>query len=206
MPDGAVFESDRPDAAARLTAAFGPQISLVTTAPNGLMLEFAAGTLCGTHIDTTEIPVAGAAAPGTLFDYAGIHIVTTSTLRRLEAAYPEGKFAIQRFRPNLVVDCADENGFVENAWAGRMLAIGADLLLRVSFPCPRCVMTTLPRIDLPLDPGILRTAAQQAQPRRFQRPSLRGRLCRCRNPGPHRPSRLGSSRRLSRRTVIESQS
>jgi len=159
-PDGTVFESDGPDFAAHLTAAFGPAVSFFSTAPGGLMLEFAAGTLGGKHIETTEIPVADAAPPGTLFDYASIHIVTTSTLRRLEAAYPEGQFAIQRFRPNLVVDCGDESGFVENAWAGRMLAIGPELLLRVSIPCPRCVMTTLPRVDLPLDPGILRTVAQ----------------------------------------------
>ena len=80
------------------------------------MLEFAPGTLGGKHAETTEIPVAGAAPPGTLFDYASIHIVTTSTLRRLETAYPAGQFAIQRFRPNLVVECPDESGFVENAW------------------------------------------------------------------------------------------
>ena len=107
----------------------------------------------------SEVPVVGT-APGSLFDYASIHIVTTATLRRLEAAYPAGQFAIQRFRPNLEVDCPAEAGFVENAWAGRTLAIGPDLVLRVSIPCPRCVMTTLPQVDLPLDPGILRTAAQ----------------------------------------------
>ena len=39
--------------------------------------------------------------------------------------------------------------------------MGPDLVLRISFPCPRCVMTTLPRADLPHDPGILRTAAEQ---------------------------------------------
>ncbi len=81
MPDGTVVQSDRPDAAAHLAVAFGPQISLVSTAPGGLMLEFAAGTLGGKHAEPTEIPVAGAAPPGTLFDYASIHIVTTSTRR-----------------------------------------------------------------------------------------------------------------------------
>jgi uncharacterized protein YcbX len=124
------------------------------------MLEFAAGTLSGIHAETTEVPIAGAAPPGMLFDYACIHIVTTSTLQRLQEAYPEGQFAIQRFRPNIVVDSIGEKGFVENSWVGRTLAIGPDLIVRVSIPCPRCVMTTLPRVDLPLDPKILRTAAQ----------------------------------------------
>jgi MOSC domain-containing protein len=58
------------------------------------------------------------------------------------------------------VDCPDESGFVENAWVGHILAFGPELRVRVSIPCPRCVMTTLPRVDLPLDPAVLRTVAQ----------------------------------------------
>ncbi|MFN0168120.1 MAG: MOSC domain-containing protein [Bryobacteraceae bacterium] len=160
LPGGEVLRSDQPDAAARLSARFGPVVSLVSSAPEGLMLEFAAGTLGGKFAEDTQAPVSGGAPPGTLFDYAAVHILTTSTLRSLQEAYPEGQFPISRFRPNLVVDCPDESGLVENAWVGRLLAIGPDLVLRVSMPCPRCVMTTLPRADLPLDPGILRTAAR----------------------------------------------
>lgn len=159
LPDGAVVDSEQPDAAALLAAAFGPQVSLRSIAPGVLMLEFAAGTLGGKYAETTEVPVAGAAPPGTHFDYACIHIVTTSALGRLQAAYQEGQFAIHRFRPNIVVDCGDETGFVENAWAGRTLTIGPEVVLRVSIPCSQCVMTTLPRVDLPLDPRILRTVA-----------------------------------------------
>jgi len=161
LPDGAVVESGEPDAVAKLFAAFGPQVSLVTSAPAGLMLEFSAGTLGGKHAETTAIPVAGEAAPGTLFDYASVHVVTTATLARLQAAYPDGQFTLQRFRPNIVVDCPGETGFVENSWTGRTLTIGSELVLRVSIPCPRCVMTTLPHADLPLDPRILRTIAEQ---------------------------------------------
>ncbi|MEE2766437.1 MAG: MOSC domain-containing protein, partial [Pseudomonadota bacterium] len=39
-------------------------------------------------------------------------------------------------------------------------AIGKEVVLNVTEPCPRCVMTTLPQGDLPRDTGILRTAAQ----------------------------------------------
>jgi uncharacterized protein YcbX len=124
------------------------------------MLEFAAGTLGGQHAETTAVPLSGAAPPGTFFDLACVHLLTTATLRRLQEAYPEGQFAVQRFRPNLVVECPGESGFVENAWIGRTVSVGPDLVLRVSQPCTRCVMTTLPRVDLPHDPGILRTAVQ----------------------------------------------
>lgn len=50
---------------------------------------------------------------------------------------------------------------MENFWAGCTLTIGSEGVLRVSIPCPRCVMTTLPRADLPLDPRILSTIAEQ---------------------------------------------
>jgi uncharacterized protein YcbX len=68
---------------------------------------------------------------------------------------------VRRFRPNIVVATApDQQGFVENDWIGRTLAIGDQVRLRITGPCPRCVMTTLPQGDLPKDAGILRTAAQ----------------------------------------------
>lgn len=106
LPDSSVVESEQPDAATILSAAFGLPITLVSTAATGLMLEFPAGTLGGKYAETTEFPVAGAAPPGTLFDYACIHILTNSSLQRLQEAYPEGQFVIQRFRPNIVIDCA----------------------------------------------------------------------------------------------------
>jgi uncharacterized protein YcbX len=43
---------------------------------------------------------------------------------------------------------------------GKTLGIGADVRVQITGGCPRCVMTTLPQADLPKDPGILRTAAQ----------------------------------------------
>jgi uncharacterized protein YcbX len=68
---------------------------------------------------------------------------------------------VRRFRPNVVVVPTNgEKAFAENAWIDRKLAIGDDVRLRVTGPCPRCVMTTLSQGDLPNDPGILRTAAQ----------------------------------------------
>src|SRR5207245_11325752 len=84
----------------------------------------------------------------------------TSTLRELQAAYPAGEFAVERFRPNLVVDCRDD-GFPENDWVGRELTVGPDARLRVTIPCPRCVVSTLPRESLPQDPNILRTILAQ---------------------------------------------
>ena len=98
---------------------------------------------------------------GTFFDCAVVHLLTTATLDRLHQLYPQGRFEVPRFRPNIVVEPgAGEQGFVENAWIGHTLAIGESVRLGITGPCGRCVMTTLAQGDLPHDPGILRTAAQ----------------------------------------------
>jgi uncharacterized protein YcbX len=101
---------------------------------------------------------------GTFFDLATIHLLTTLTLDRLRELYPPGRFEARRFRPNIIVAPeAGASGFVEQTWVGRTLAVGEQVRLRVTGPCPRCVMTTLPQADLPCDVGILRTAVQHAQ-------------------------------------------
>jgi uncharacterized protein len=98
---------------------------------------------------------------GTFFDCAVAHLLTTATVDRLRELYPEGRFEVRRFRPNIVVETAGGvKGFVENDWIGGTLAIGDAVRLSLTGPCPRCVMTTLPQGDLAKDPGILRTAAQ----------------------------------------------
>jgi len=98
---------------------------------------------------------------GTFFDCALVHLLTTATLDRLRGLYPQGRFEVRRFRPNIVVETANvERDFVENGWIGQVLAIGDSVRLSVTGPCPRCVMTTLPQGDLPKDTGILRTAAR----------------------------------------------
>src|SRR5215208_7540132 len=100
----------------------------------------------------------------TFFDIAVIHILTTSTINRLRELYPEGRFEVRRFRPNIVVESASSSGkkkdFIENLWVGKKLTIGEDIVLKVTGPCTRCVMITLPQGDLPKDLGILHTVAQ----------------------------------------------
>ncbi len=98
---------------------------------------------------------------GTFFDCAVVHLLTTATVDRLRELFPEGRFEVRRFRPNIVVETASGvKDFVENGWIGRTLAIGDAVRLSITGPCPRCVMTTLSQGDLAKDPGILRTAAQ----------------------------------------------
>jgi uncharacterized protein len=101
---------------------------------------------------------------GTFFDIGVVHLLTTATLDRLRELYPQGRFEIRRFRPNVVVETeSGPKDFVENAWIGHTLTIGEEVRLSVTEPCPRCVMITLPQGDLPKDVGILRTAARHNQ-------------------------------------------
>jgi hypothetical protein len=101
---------------------------------------------------------------GTFFDTAVVHILTKATLDRLHELYPEGRFEVPRFRPNIVVSPTDgSKGFIENQWLGRTVAIGERVRIKIDLSCARCVMTTLAQRDLPKDSGILRTAAQHNQ-------------------------------------------
>jgi uncharacterized protein YcbX len=103
--------------------------------------------------------------PQTFFDIAVIHILTTSTINRLRELYPEGRFEVRRFRPNIVVESAsgEKKDFIENSWVGKKITIGEGIVLKVTAPCTRCVMITLPQGDLPQDLGILSTVARYNQ-------------------------------------------
>jgi uncharacterized protein YcbX len=158
-PDGRSFVSDGNDATTALSDAFGPSIALRSKPPEGLRLQFDAGTLGGKHAYRTSLPLASA-APGTFFDLAAVHIITTSTLRSLKEANFGKTVDVGRFRPNVIADSGDDSGFVENGWVGRTLHIGQDAVVRVSWVCPRCIMPTLAQGDLAADPKLLRTIAQ----------------------------------------------
>lgn len=111
-----------------------------------------------------EVVTDEAMPPQTFFDVAVIHLLTTSTINHLRELYPEGRFEVRRFRPNIVIEStSEEKSFVENSWVDKKLSIGEEVVLRIISPCTRCVMITLPQGDLPKDLGILRTVAKYNQ-------------------------------------------
>ena len=158
-PDGTPWTTDRADIDQRLSEGVGRPVRLTTTAPEGASLDGYWPDLdwLADRDQTFEVPL----PPGTFFDSAVIHLVTTATLDRLRKFAPQGRFETRRFRPNLVIEAADgAEGFVEDAWVGRALLLGDDVLIRITEPCPRCVMTTLPQGDLPKDPSVLRATVE----------------------------------------------
>jgi uncharacterized protein len=161
LPDGTIATSAEDDLEETLSRALGREVTFeeAQARAEGARAEEYWPDMEGLdHRDTVtdfELP------EGTFFDLAVVHLLTTATLERLRALYPAGRMEVRRFRPNIVVATGpEEQGFVENDWVGRTVSIGDEVRLRVSGPCPRCVMITLPQGDLPKDSGILRTAAQ----------------------------------------------
>ena len=159
LPDGRIIRSDDPDVDQVLSTDLGREVALDRSAPEAPSLEEYWPDMEG--LDFRDALTEETMLPGTFFDAGLVHLLTTATLERLSQLYPEGRFDVRRFRPNVVVTPTDgQTGFIENEWVGRTLAIGDEVRLRITKPCGRCVMTTLAQDDLPKDPGILRTAAQ----------------------------------------------
>jgi uncharacterized protein YcbX len=157
LPDGAAVLSSDPQVNRALSAALGREVALQVGTPNAPSLEEYWPAVEGlTHQDAVTDE---AMRVGTFFDSALVHVLSTGTLNRLRALYPEGRFEVRRFRPNVVVETSGED-FVENAWISGVLNLGDQARLSVTGPCPRCVMTTLAQGDLPPDLGILRAAAK----------------------------------------------
>jgi MOSC domain-containing protein len=159
LPDGVTVTSDDARFAELVSGALGRPVTLATAGVSQPSLE-------EYWPDMAELPyqetVTDEAMPaGTFFDLATIHVLTTATINQLRELYPEGRFEVRRFRPNVVLRTGDDDvEFVESKWVGRELRVGDEVVLQITDHCPRCVMTTLPQGDLPKDSGILRTAAR----------------------------------------------
>ncbi len=174
--DGARKRSDEPGVDDWLTRAVGRAVKLVATttplpgraayddvwpdiddlAPQ-TFIDATRSAVTDAGLAVSTLPT-GLLAPGTFQDVAPITLLTTASLRSAARAHASGRWDPRRFRANLLLEIAGD-GFVENTWLGRRLAIG-DLVLELTAATPRCIMTTLAQQDLPADPDILRSVAR----------------------------------------------
>jgi uncharacterized protein YcbX len=160
FPDGSTAMTDAHDIDERLSATLGKPVRITAAAPAAARAE---GYWPEYHwlpqpdeLFEFELP------SGTFFDGAIVHVVTSATLDRLQSLAPQSRFAVERFRPNFVIQMSDHaQAFVERDWNDQELALGDQVRLRVNRPCPRCVMTTMSQGELPKDPDVLRTIVQQ---------------------------------------------
>jgi uncharacterized protein len=175
LPDGAIVTSEQSDCNQALSKALNREVTLGATASGQVVgAHSAVPTSWAAHaeeywpdmegLDYRDTVTDFALPSGTFFDCATVHLLTTATLNRLRDFYPQGRFEVQRFRPNIVVEpVGSAQSFVEQAWIGHTLAIGDEVRLSITGPCGRCVMTTLAQGELPQDSEILRTAVQHNQ-------------------------------------------
>ena len=99
-------------------------------------------------------------APGDSFvDYAPVHLITTATLTAVTGAAGTAPRPWV-FRPNLVLATPGLNGYAENDWVGRQLAIGGQVRLEMFLPTPRCAVPTLAHGQEPGNPQVLRALSR----------------------------------------------
>jgi uncharacterized protein YcbX len=162
FPDGSAIRSTDAAVDQVLSDFLGQPVTLTATPPQDAQME---------HSDPDEVIRHGVAAVvktesrplgvGTFFNFAPLHLLTTSTLARIESL--AGAASLERYRPNIVIS-TDEEGFTENAWLNRDLRIGAELTLRVIARTPRCAVPTLAHgTAIPRDPAALRVLAGHNQ-------------------------------------------
>jgi len=177
--DGSVVHSDDPDVDGVLSRLLGRDVHLAAAGGaadgprrmeevwpdvEGLApADFIASTqiVSDTPDETvSDITVAMAAPPGTFFDLAALHLLTTSTLSALRSIAPGSDFDVRRYRPNVLVETEGE-GFVENDWVERTVSFGpSGAAMRVDLPTMRCIMTTLAQPGLERDKASLQTIAR----------------------------------------------
>jgi len=172
LPNGDETGSGDPRVDERLSDVFGRSVQLTTVAPEGnrylaVWPDFdgvmpndvrEGATIEGSEADgtLTELSLAMASAPGTFFDVSALHVLTAATLRHLGELEPASDFAVERYRPNIVIE-GSTDPFAENGWTGATLRFGNVLTASVLIPTMRCIMTTLAQRELPRDVNVLRT-------------------------------------------------
>ena len=92
-------------------------------------------------------------------DDCGVHLVTSSSLRRA-GALTGADVDARRLRPNLVLE-TDGDGFLEDGWEGFELALGPDVVLRVGPGMPRCAMIDQDHRDVGPAAPLLRTLGRE---------------------------------------------
>lgn len=178
FPDGSIKASTDSDIDEALSDLLSRPVRLKGEAEQGSVFEEVWPDIDGlappaiitaTNIGTSEdgeaisqFGIAMDAAPGTFFDVAAIHLMTTATLRRLGELDPGADFDVRRYRPNFLIGDDSDSGFPENEWAGHRVKVGG-AELEVTIPTMRCVMTTLAQGSMPQDRNTLRAIAAHNQ-------------------------------------------
>ncbi len=183
LGDGQTVSSDGPDVNARLSGALDHPVTLWPLLPPDALDHYRRGAGDTDDLDAELRSIFGRepdeplpdlsvfpaeifefeSPPGTYFDAFPILLITRQSLASLAALAPDSRIDVRRFRPNIVIDTADDGDtpWPELSWMGRTVRVGP-VELDVVAPCPRCVMITRAFADLPQDRGLMRTVVRDA--------------------------------------------
>jgi uncharacterized protein YcbX len=154
LPNGETHTGPGPATDAALSGWLGRPVRLVaaTDQPSSTAEYFADAT------DDTSAAIAWTMPVGRFVDAMPVLLVTTSSLRKGRSLYPDGQWDVARFRPNVLIDLADD-GWAEDSWCGRTLHIGTAAITPAA-PCERCTMVTRPQPGLARDLEIYKVLAR----------------------------------------------
>lgn len=160
LPSGETVRSDEDNVDEILSESFGRKVTLHNPSQQNVQFEGYVPK------EIEELPDRGTIftrnSPNeTFFDIAMIHLITTNTIDALRKLTPSSRVEARRFRPNIIINVPDVEGFVEQTWVGKTLHIGKEVQLKIIQPTKRCVMTTLAQGDLPQDINILKTIVKE---------------------------------------------
>ena len=96
-----------------------------------------------------------------VFDTFPLSLITTQTIARLGEMVGE-ELDVLRFRPNILVEAADDTPFQEDTWVGRVIRVGA-MHMRVDQRDGRCVVITIDPATSERNAAILRTVTDKRQ-------------------------------------------
>ena len=154
LPDGDVLIAPSAHADDVLSKWIGRRVTLVHAESFGAGV----GEYFQDATDDNSAVVSWTMPPGRFVDALPLLVVTTASLRQGRALHPDGAWETRRFRPNIVVD-VDDDGWVEDAWCGRTVRVGA-AAVQPAVPCERCTMVTRPQPGLDRDLDVFKVLAR----------------------------------------------
>src|SRR5207237_3074042 len=114
-PDGAMATSDHDDVDSLVSKYLDRPVHLMTSAPEAPRYEEYWPDIEG--LAHREKVTDETMPSRTFFDLAVLHLLTTTTLNRLRGFYPEGRFDVRRFRPNLHLEpIQGHGGITADGW------------------------------------------------------------------------------------------
>ena len=153
LPDGTCLAGLGAATDAALSQWLARRVRLITASDVGDQAEFFADPT-----DDTSTAIEWTMPPGRFVDAMPLLLLTRASLRAAAALHPAGEWNVRRFRPNVLID-VPHTGWVEDAWCGQVVRIGAVAVVPKQ-PCIRCTMVTRAQPGLARDLDIYRTLAR----------------------------------------------